>query len=659
MTEQKLRGIKILVGVALVAVAAAAAFGLYWTPRATQRMASESEACTSCHADIDEHAAGHEELACQACHSVPEDARLSLAIAEYRETDDLPRHGVALGADCKSCHEADEAHWRRKLQTAGHRTHIGEGIECTSCHSGSIHGGSVEPNCASCHEDLTIHGEVGEGDCITCHGFLAEDAVQDGRDEPSIPDGALLPEALLAIAPWTAQLGVDQVHGAGDCRGCHNPHQSAEAVVDCVSCHRGGLAGDVAVGPAGHQDCASCHEAHPPRDDPAVTCLECHRPPAPGQRRARAGESLWAPDAHPDAGPMVDPTTLTHDAECGTCHTPHVFEADPLGCPECHEPEQEGVARVAGHDACLQCHEPHSPPPGAGSCVSCHRDIRHGGAPEGHRSCLGCHDAHAGAPGLEATCARCHGEVHTAVADGPPEHANCESCHTTHGASAGRSTEACVDCHRAEVRAVTGRASPRDHRACATCHATHEFDATPTCASCHEDQARTAGSWPGAGVHAGPCAGCHTSHEAGRTPTCRSCHADEIRRSHVGGHENCATCHQVHQAFPSGADPWRRGCASCHEDQARAGRGAAGDHAECKNCHDPVGQRPPRCGSCHEGITQLQMHRVSEHQRCADCHQDHSVAAPGRDACVECHDEIAAEHFPDAANCQSCHPFGR
>ena len=129
------------------------------------------------------------------------------------------------------------------------------------------------------------------------------------------------------------------------------------------------------------KDCASCHEAHPPRDDPAVTCLECHRPPRPGQRRARAGGSLWAPDPHPDAGTMVDPTTLTHDAECGTCHTPHVFEADRLGCPECHEPErfkEERTRKLTGfRDGDRNLH------------------FLHVNRAKKGRTCRTCHDVHA------------------------------------------------------------------------------------------------------------------------------------------------------------------------------------------------------------------------------------------------------------------------
>lgn len=642
----------LVVPVVLVCAVTVGFFTLEWAPRATERMATDSEACASCHQDADEHLTGHEDLACQACHQIPEDTRLDLAVAEFRGLDEVPVHGAVAGGDCRSCHEADEAAWRRQLQTPGHRAHIGEGVDCASCHTGMIHGGDIEPNCAGCHEDLTVHGDVGEGDCITCHGFRVE-------EDAALPEGALLSEELLALAPWTAQLGVDQVHGAGDCRTCHNPHQSAEAEVDCVSCHRGVLAADVASGPTGHQDCASCHQPHPPRDAPAVTCLECHRPPVPGQRRARASESLWAPNAGRDAGPEVDPTTLTHDAECGTCHTPHVFEADPLGCPECHEPEEAGVARTVGHDACLQCHEPHSPPPGATSCIDCHRAVGHGGAPAEHRSCLGCHNAHAGAPDVEDTCARCHEEVRAATAAGPTEHASCESCHSTHGDPTAGSTAACADCHRTEAQAATGRRSPEAHRQCAACHTAHEFANTASCASCHGDESRASATWPSGGVHAGPCAGCHSSHEAATIPTCRSCHAEQNTRAHIGGHENCATCHQVHQAFPGGVEPWRSACASCHEEEARAGRNAPGDHAACRNCHEPVGQRPPRCGSCHEAVTQTLMHRVSDHQRCADCHRDHSVARPGRDTCIGCHEEMAAEHFPDAETCQNCHPFGR
>ena len=645
--------------IAALAVLGFAAFAALWIPSAKERMLTERAACASCHRAAATHQSAHRALACQTCHEVSDHAALTLAWQELTgagDAEDAIAHGAAKEGACRTCHEAG-AHWRAQMQTAGHRRHVLDAsLPCTTCHADAMHAVSPAPRCEGCHDDTPVLGAIGPGDCITCHRFSAGDA-----DALALPASA---------APFTTGVGVDRVHGAGDCRGCHDPHRQGEEPIACQRCHRGVLAEDVAAGPEGHAQCSSCHAAHAPREAPATSCVRCHSPPPAGAtNRRRSEESHWTM-VTPRPGPPPDASDLTHDGACGTCHTPHTFEASPEGCRGCHDAQRTTIEGVAGHPTCIGCHEPHSPPPDATACEGCHRDKPAGAAvfaaavPAGavpgaaarapaHR-CLDCHGAHEGTPEVLATCTACHPGPGAALDRVPSAHATCGACHDVHGAPGRDGRAPCAHCHAPQARRSAGANAPRAHDACTTCHVAHEVappEVARPCAACHERIA--ANAWPDAGPHAGACATCHDAHAARATPPCGRCHQPQNVRSHVGGHAGCVTCHAVHGERPERG--WWTTCATCHERQAA--RPGPGPHARCAGCHEPVGARPPTCLSCHETIpTQLQ-HALAGHRRCSDCHPTHAVDDIGRGTCTQCHEAQETDHFPDAATCDGCHPF--
>lgn len=630
--------------------------------------------CTQCH-DAPHGDGEHAMLGCEQCHTVDPDMMASLGWSA-RGLLDPPEHGHS--EPCSGCHEDDAP--GSALATEGHRSHGAIAGSCTGCHS-DPHAEAGVPACETCHEDVERHGATSELPCTTCHSFAGSAHLA------AHPRATAELAGLELEAPVTASA----LHGAMDCRRCHDPHAAeGETVVDCEGCHRGHIADEIASAPLGHRTCGDCHEPHAPRDAPAIDCLRCHTYPESGHDWSTASEANVT-----DAMRAETRARITHEGNCATCHEPHTWLATETRCAECHESEATAIAALPpeSHEACSTCHEPHEPRPTAARCASCHQDVHAASAhaPGEHRDCLSCHDAHGGRPVARVACASCHAEAHRGTMASASEHRDCLACHEEHAPPLVRTRSACADCHEAPAAGLAAAVSLPDEHRCASCHVPHTFagdaGAVERCASCHEESVASHAS------HRGTCTECHEHHDAprGAASACGPCHED--MRPAVPDHAACTGCHTPHAAASEAlvrcttchaeevhaAATWRgdgphagectachtrhdeaerASCESCHARQASAAH--TGGHDTCIGCHTPHAARPSttsgwwaRCTDCHAAEASAVAATTGTHGECRACHE---VPGTPRPTCTGCHERPTLTHTSHATTaCATCH----
>lgn len=685
------------IGWALLVVAfvgIAAVLGALVTRQRAVDERTDGRLCARCHEAPADHGA-HSSLACEGCHQVDDALARSLWLADQGLVH-TPDHAATEA--CSSCHDTSPG---SALATEGHRAHTSATPECASCHT-DPHGDAAPVACVTCHADVPLHGPTAQTSCTSCHVFRA-----------STPELAVAPDATVSheadLAAVATSVGPDRVHGAMDCRRCHDPHAAdaaAAPTVVCQDCHRGHLAQEQASAPLGHQTCTGCHQPHAPRTAVASDCLRCHTHPVPGQG--------WQARPPTDAGPQITDAEIaatragiTHDGHCATCHEPHTWVASTARCASCHEENAASVAALPPdtHTSCTTCHEPHSPRPTAQVCRSCHTDVHvplpgsvaRAGSPSmpaAHEDCLSCHDPHRGRPSAAVACASCHQSEHVQLLRSTVQHQDCLSCHENHGAPLAPTAIACANCHADPVRAFATAAPasvPAEH-VCANCHVPHAFladgGAIARCASCHAQAVSAHAS------HRGTCTSCHENHGAplGAAATCTGCHTDV--HPTLAYHGDCTQCHQPHHAAvdamtrcgechtveASAASHWptstphhadcmachqahdettRTTCASCHADRAVPQH--MGAHEGCTGCHAPH-RAPPetpsgwwaRCADCHAPEATAVAGIPGSHGTCASCHH---TPGPPLPTCVSCHSEPRPlNHAAHASErCSSCH----
>ena len=342
------------------------------------------------------------------------------------------------------------------------------------------------------------------------------------------------------------------VHGILSCRECHTsikdyPHPAKVPKVKCATCH-----GDEAShvpnsvhNALGDGACQSCHGDHHEVAAAAQTapakCAQCHADEVKELRQSIHGQAATAGD--PDA-----PT-------CMSCHGPvHQIQTS-----------SDAASTVAKKNL-------------PDTCASCHSD----------RQFLSRHKIPFAHP-VELYRQSAHGR---AVIDGDGAAATCSDCHGSHGILPSQDARSKVN----------------------------HFNIPATCGQCHADIAKTYlesvhGQATKNGLSQAPvCVDCHGEHlilgpkEAGSLvnaarvsmATCGRCHADErlalrynLPADRVpsfadsyhglalrGGSQsvaNCASCHGVHNIFPSSdlrstvnAANLSKTCGNCHA--------GAGDH---------------------------------------------------------------------------------
>jgi hypothetical protein len=679
----------VVLAVALLAVAAV--LGASEARRRAVVHAADGTQCATCHDPIvpqGAHASGgHGTLACTRCHGIDDDAAgwLGVAAAGLGEP---PAHDAI--AECSTCHES---HAGSALAAEGHHDHAAGSLSCTSCHT-APHTDAPAVGCEGCHADVPRHGPTAEVACTTCHSFGAESEREDLASTDRTPTLA-----------GVASVGADRVHGAMDCRRCHDPHRDEASAppLDCESCHRGHVQDQALAATPGHRECRGCHEPHAPLDHPAGDCVRCHDYPEAGlgwQAQPLLADGTGG--VPPEEQALVR-TRIIHEGRCETCHEAHTWVATIERCHGCHEDETATTAALPApasapeaHGACTSCHEPHAPQPTAAVCARCHEDVHaqstRGAMPAEHRDCLSCHDAHTARPDAATACGSCHQTEHAQTLALTAQHRDCTSCHAQHGPPRAGATTACTHCHAEPAAAFAAAALPSAHQ-CAGCHQPHAFladaGALSRCASCHADTVGAHAS------HVGTCTTCHTAHGAprGGAADCAHCHA-EVHPT-VAGHADCTRCHAPHHAatdalgacvachagevhtassWPANS-PHAGDCASCHTPHAEASRAACehchaeqatrahtGAHEACTDCHAPHQAAPPtragwweRCGRCHTAEATAVAPLEGTHGDCGGCHQ---TPGPPLPSCQRCHarETLPLEHATHATErCARCH----
>jgi len=341
------------------------------------------------------------------------------------------------------------------------------------------------------------------------------------------------------------------VHGVLACQDCHTsikeyPHPDKVAKVQCATCHADETShvGGSIHSALGEQACQSCHgnphEVTAAAEVAPAKCAQCHADEVKQFRQSIHGQAAAAGD--PDA------------PHCMSCHGPvHQIQAS----GDAASP----VAKKNLPDTCASCH---SNP----QFLSRHK------IPFAHP--------------VELYKQSVHGR---AVVDGDGAAASCSDCHGSHGIF-----------------------PPKDARS-----RTNHWNIAATCGRCHSEISKTYlesvhGQAMKAGVAGAPvCSDCHGEHlilgpkEAGSLVnanrvsliTCGRCHGDErlalrynlpadrvpsyadsyhglAQRGGSQSVANCASCHGVHNIFPS-AD-------------ARSTVNAANLPKTCGNCHAGAGE---------------------------------------------------------------------
>ncbi len=365
-------------------------------------------------------------------------------------------------------------------------------------------------------------------DCLACHGE---------KDFKDAAGRSLFVDASKQKA---------SVHGGLACNDCHTdikdyPHPKHPKQVQCAACHSDEAAAlpksvHAALGPT---SCTNCHgEPHAVRPAAQVMpqqCAACH-----ADEVRQYGQSI-----HAFARKEGD----KQGAICSSCHGPvhRILAAD--------DPNSS-VAKKNLPDTCGACHSnpdflsKHQIPfahPVESYRLSVHgRAVAQGNAAAA--SCSDCHGSHAIFPDQDArsrinrwnvpkTCGACHTEIAKiyaqsihgqAVARGAPDAPMCTDCHGEHNILAPQNPQSTVSPARVS---------------------------TVTCGRCHGDASLDA----------------RYNLPADRVPTfADSYHGLEAR---AGGQRvaNCASCHGIHNIFPS-SDPrstiysanLARTCGKCH-----------------------------------------------------------------------------------------------
>jgi hypothetical protein len=569
-------GLKVVAGVAVVAVLAVGSVLLYQTYEYVEH---DNQFCLQCHLMRDPFErfarSAHRDLGCKACHRPNIMERSQMGLAQVIERpDEIRVHAHVPNAVCAECHiEGDPDRWRHIASTAGHRIHLESddpvlsGLQCVECHSTGIHEfAPTDRTCgqAGCHEattiqlgrmaDITIH-------CATCHEFTAPVA------EVALPAEvatSLRPQAAECMSCHQMRLLLtdfppDEPHDAA-CGACHNPHTQEtprQAVQSCgtAGCHE--RPADLSpmhrgLGVGVLEDCLACHEAHDFRlPHPATDCLACHgdiyldapsrpgspsaalHPPFPVPTAARVQPTASEPGAAGESG-MVRLVSAQHTA---VPRTP--AQAAPTQQAPTQQAPTQQAPRPATPDTLRFWHGQHR----GVECTECH-SVR-----------------------------EAHGRVTvTSLRD-------CRSCHHVEPVAT-----PCARCHdRAAVRRLSTQVSRvmdirigslnRPRRTLPFNHADH---LRHDCQQCHTGGlARSAAALN--------CAGCHEEHHQANV-SCMSCHPEPRAGAHtLDSHAGCAGsgCHEAAPATVRAVPRTRDFCLACHQDQVnhRPGRNCVACHA--------------------------------------------------------------------------------
>ena len=276
--------VSIPVGLVLIA---GIATGAYFLVDFYSYMQDDPEFCQTCHVMEDSWdrwaTSEHSEVGCHECHHQSMlDSAGQLFNFIFTRTERIEKHASVQDEYCGNCHESGDPEWRQIAATAGHSRHSEEeNIACMRCHATTVH--RFEPPgvlCEICHIEQSM--EVNRMDpmhCPVCHEFLAP------GDEPLPTRSTCLDchETIASHVTWSADDPMQY-----PCGDCHLPHEAANAIVDCESCHT--VDGNHVMGAHEATPCATCHIPHDWHADEPSACLTCH----PGRSEHNPGADCSA-----------------------------------------------------------------------------------------------------------------------------------------------------------------------------------------------------------------------------------------------------------------------------------------------------------------------------------------------------------------------------
>lgn len=251
-------------------------------------------------------------------------------------------------------------------------------------------------NCG-CHphkaEKMFVHLPVKQGDCASCHKPTGQKHPKMKKEAFVLTDNG---KAGLCGECHERKDTRKHVHppvAAGDCTGCHDPHQSdnkfqlkeADAAL-CYQCHeKSGFDRPFPHKPIAEGKCLSCHDPHQSdsrymlKAEGAALCMTCH------DKAEFTGKSVHAPVAAGD---------------CSACHAPHGTQHRHLLKLPLADKMYQSFDK-ANFDLCFSCHS-------AALADSQHTDQEtsfrngifnlhylHVNKTVKGRSCKACHDPHA------------------------------------------------------------------------------------------------------------------------------------------------------------------------------------------------------------------------------------------------------------------------
>ena len=298
----------------------------------------------------------------------------------------------------------------------------------------------------------------------------------------------------------------------------------------------------------------------------------------------------------------------------------HSFHGRILGCVDCHK-DVKGLV--------------HETPPKKIACADCHakeqdawqRSYHARPAKPGAASGANCEDCHGGAheiltPGdpkspvshanIPVTCGRCHGQKFLIESNGESAQTFASYQESVHGRAIEKgSTKAavCTDCHGAhEILPGNNEKSP-----------IYKFNVPETCGKCHASVAQTfMASTHGQGIARGN----------GLSPVCTDCHGIHSIKAHVDPNSSvseqniarttCARCHEgvrLSQEYGVAGNRVSSYMDSYHGLAAEGGSAVVANCASCHGVHNIFPSSDPRstinkanlnttCGQCHKGATQ-------------------------------------------------------
>jgi len=483
-----------------------------------------------------------------------------------------------------------------------------------------VHVKSIDPDdCFACHDDDTMtmerngaevslyvnpgayassrHGSL---DCVACHvGFDPDE--DPHRDE-------ILPVDCSTCHPEAGSSFAHSVHSRDmKCTSCHtNVHAEPTLKADeslCRNCHTEAAADlDASVHAGNHfaPSCLDCHNAHSFKPADASTCLSCHGDPK------YVAEHIQAEDIN---RVLAFERSIHSDLiECSDCHEGHrVFNVtDPRSvvsrhkiattCAVCHEDVAEHYEK-SEHAKALATNFEEAP-----TCTDCHGE----------------HEIHEVAD-VESQMSRTH-EVET-----------CLACHLDSPEVQQRMTHTAsfVASYEWSVHGRAAAAGNLEAAICSDCHGAHDamkatnpnalinkFKIAETCGKCHTDefhsfQESIHGQALTEGVGDAPtCTTCHSEHDILRTADSRS----PVAVINVS-QQVCVPCHESFKLSEKYGFPSDRTASFSNSYHGLAGRGGSAEAANCASCHgihdifpstDPRSSVNPAnlektCGMCHPG----------------------------------------------------------